>query len=549
MNNAAIVSIAHATVSRHVVGSGKLRPIFTDLSWRVNLHDRWAVVGAVGSGKTSLGELLTGRHHVDPPDAVSFPALEKYIMTGAQPVRLVSFKEDSGLFSYSKHYYQERYHWTDSWNDITLRQYLDASGSTTNTSPSPAYAASTLDLTDLLDRSFLKLSNGQVRRARIARALVAGAKMVVMDEPFMGLDPTNRRDVASILGSLASPSPSRTPSASSHPDRASSTETIMATTPLLHLILLLRPQDPLPHWITHVLVLDRMRVAWQGDRDRYMEEYPGRHADGDGHTDREGRARVGVVAFAGRSGGARTPWAGTIPAPAPTAVASADRAPDTEHVVKLEKVNVSYGGTRILKNVDWTVTKGDRWALVGANGSGKSTLLSLITGDNPQSYSNRISLFGQPRGSGESIWEIKSRLGLVSPEVHFYFHEPIVAERVVAMGLPAGVDKEEGQKRVTKLMEEFGQQAVVGRRWDELSVGEQRLLLIMRSLVSNPELLIWDEPFQGLDPTLVSQINSWIESHLRPDQTLIFVTHSEDELPAVVDRKLRLDEGAVVEVV
>ncbi|KXS11261.1 P-loop containing nucleoside triphosphate hydrolase protein [Gonapodya prolifera JEL478] len=497
-----LISIASATISRQVPGSGVPRPIFRDLDWRVEEHQRWAVVGPVGSGKSSLGELLVGRHHVSPPESVAFPALEEEVMGGSQPFRLVSFKEDSGLFSYSKHYYQERYHWTDAWTDVSLRSFLEAGlPEGAGTQNRVEQVAKRMGIAGLLAMSFLKMSNGQVRRARIARAVLVGARVVVLDEPFMGLDPPNRLDVSSLLGSLTDPSAS----------------------PPLHVLLLLRPQDPLPEWITHVLVLDAMRVAWRGERAGYVAAFPENHQD---------------AAVTGRDA-------------SPVSISRARRESREQlpDVVKMENVRVSYSGVPILRDVDWSVKRGDRWALVGANGSGKSTLLSLITGDNPQSYANRISLFGVPRGSGESIWEIKTRIGLVSPEVHFYFHEPMPAERVVAMGLPAGTPKEEGEERVQRIMREFEQEHVKGRMWAHLSVGEQRVLLLMRSLISDPELIIWDEPFQGLDPSLVSLVNKWIERHLREDQTLIFVTHSEEEMPAVVDRRLRLDQGMVVEVV
>ena len=91
---------------------------------------------------------------------------------------------------------------------------------------------------------------------------------------------------------------------------------------------------------------------------------------------------------------------------------------DSEEVVKLNKVSIRYGDRTILKELDWTVRRGEKWALSGENGAGKSTLLSLVCADNPQSYACDISLFGRKRGTGESIWEIKKHIGYVSPEMH-----------------------------------------------------------------------------------------------------------------------------------
>lgn len=90
----------------------------------------------------------------------------------------------------------------------------------------------------------------------------------------------------------------------------------------------------------------------------------------------------------------------------------------SDEVVRLNKVSIRYGDRTILKELDWTVMRGQKWALSGENGAGKSTLLSLVCADNPQSYACDIRLFGRKRGTGESIWEIKKHIGYVSPEMH-----------------------------------------------------------------------------------------------------------------------------------
>lgn len=88
-----------------------------------------------------------------------------------------------------------------------------------------------------------------------------------------------------------------------------------------------------------------------------------------------------------------------------------------------------------MKDLDWTVKCGEKWALSGENGSGKSTLLSLVCADNPQSYACDITLFGRKRGSGESIWEIKKHIGYVSPEMHRAYLKNLPAIDIVASGL------------------------------------------------------------------------------------------------------------------
>ena len=216
-------------------------------------------------------------------------------------------------------------------------------------------------------------------------------------------------------------------------------------------------------------------------------------------------------------------------------------------------MNVAYNGRPILRDVSWAVRAGERWAVLGPNGSGKTTLLSLLTGDHPQAYANDIRLFGRPRGSGESIWDIKRQIGLVSPELHLYFSEPLTAAETAATGffdvLVRRPTTPEQQAAVRALFEAFGIADLAGRLFARLSTGEQRLVLLTRALVKRPPLLVLDEPFQGLDAQLIGRLRGWLDRHLSPDQTLLFVSHHAEEIPRTVTRRLRLEEGRVVEMV
>ena len=198
--------------------------------------------------------------------------------------------------------------------------------------------------------------------------------------------------------------------------------------------------------------------------------------------------------------------------------------------------------------VSWTVA-GERWAVVGPNGSGKTTLLSLLCGDHPQAYANDIRLFGRRRGTGETIWDVKRNVGLVSPEFHLYFTEPLTAERAAATGFFDGVADHpttaEQAERVRELFAAFGIAHLASRPFKCLSTGEQRLVLLARALVKRPPLVILDEPFQGLDAERVETWRDWLDRELRDDQTLLFVTHELAELPRSVTRALRLDRGRV----
>jgi molybdate transport system ATP-binding protein len=178
--------------------------------------------------------------------------------------------------------------------------------------------------------------------------------------------------------------------------------------------------------------------------------------------------------------------------------------------------------------------------------------LSLLCGDHPQAYSNEVRLFGRRRGTGETIWDVKRNVGLVSPEFHLYFTEPLTAERTVATGffdvLADRPTTPEQAATVRELFDSFDITHLLSRPFRSLSTGEQRLVLLLRALVKRPPLLILDEPFQGFDGELMQRCRAWLDRELGEDQTLLFVTHDPQELPRCVDRTLRLRSGRAEEI-
>jgi len=465
----AILVIESATIA-HPGGAVVLR----DLSWTVREGESWAVVGPAGSGKTTLAEALLGRRHLE-SGSMAWPFLEQLRATGravgwpSEVIRLVSFREESWLFSPSRHYYQQRFNFIEPQDDLTLDAFLHSG--TTASEGEIADAAARLGIGELRPLSLIKLSNGQVRRARIARALLSHPELLILDDPFLGLDATGRGDLAAILGDLVRKG--------------------------MRVLLICRPDD-IPAWVTHVFRL--------------------------------GGQTAGVLESSER-------------ALAPPGFVSAP-------IIELNDVHVSYGDSRILRGISWTVRAGERWAVLGPNGSGKTTLLSLLSGDHPQAYANDIRLFGRQRGSGESIWDIKRNVGLVSPELHVYFSEPLTAGEAAATGffdvLVRRRTTPQQQVIVRELFEYFAIEPLLDRPFGRLSTGEQRLVLLIRALVKSPPLLILDEPFQGLDARQIDLARRWLDERLRPDQTLLFVTHYPQELPRTVTRTLRLEAGQVV---
>ncbi|MBQ4393112.1 MAG: ATP-binding cassette domain-containing protein [Prevotella sp.] len=223
-------------------------------------------------------------------------------------------------------------------------------------------------------------------------------------------------------------------------------------------------------------------------------------------------------------------------------------APDCRgsEVVQMTDVSIRYGSRTILSHLDWTVREGERWALSGQNGSGKSTLLSLISADNPQAYACNICLFGKQRGSGETIWQIKRRIGYVSPEMHRAYHHNLPVEQIVASGLKDTVGlfmrtNEAERETCHWWMRLFGLGGMEQRPFLSLSSGEQRLALLARAFVKDPALLILDEPLHGLDSYNRQRVKDIIDTFCqRPGKTLIMVTHYDEEFPECIDHRKTL---------
>ena len=219
---------------------------------------------------------------------------------------------------------------------------------------------------------------------------------------------------------------------------------------------------------------------------------------------------------------------------------------DCQHVIEMNKVSIRYGERTILRELDWTVRNGEHWALSGRNGSGKSTLLSLVCADNPQSYACDISLFGWARGTGETIWQIKRHIGYVSPEMHRSYKRNLPAIRIVASGLMDSIGlyaipNPKDYEKCHWWLNIFGIGHLADKPFLQLSSGEQRLVVLARAFVKDPQLLILDEPLHGLDLWNRRLAKDVIETFCqRKGKTMIMVTHYQEELPNVITNSLYL---------
>ena len=215
-------------------------------------------------------------------------------------------------------------------------------------------------------------------------------------------------------------------------------------------------------------------------------------------------------------------------------------------LIDCRDVSLGYEGKAISSHLSFSLHSGDYLCVVGENGSGKSTLLSLVCADNPQGYCNDITIFDHQRGSGESIWDIKRNISYISPEMHLYFRGNRHVLEVVASGLHdvkgLYVHATDDQcRKAMQWLEVFGIAHLAERRFSTLSSGEQRLVLLARTLLKPAALLILDEPLHGLDVSIKRLARDVIE-HItaNPDVTLVYVTHYRGEIPPTVQHTFTL---------
>lgn len=226
---------------------------------------------------------------------------------------------------------------------------------------------------------------------------------------------------------------------------------------------------------------------------------------------------------------------------------------DLRELIYLNDVSLEYDSRKILSNINWQINAGERWSLTGPNGSGKTSLLNFIFGDNPKAYGCNIRLFGRQKGSGESIWDIKARIGFVSPEMHQYLPQKQSVLDVICTGFQ---DAESSFKKPTGYQVDVARQwlkltgysEISGKLFGELSTSAQRVVLFLRTLVKNPPLLILDEPFQGLDTGHVRMLKKLLNLIAENSScSMIFVSHIPDEIPECITKHLKLKDGQVVE--
>ncbi len=432
-------------------------PILSRLDWTWLPGEAWWVGGPPASGKTTFCESLLG-HHIAQQGTRLWPLGTRQGLEPWQVLRWVPWLENSRRFQLGDYFHQQRWHAAESREGPTVREFAGHS-------PEADEALKAVDLSARLAQPLLTLSSGQMRRARLARALGESPAGLVVEDPFAGLDATQRGRLETLLQRRVAEG--------------------------MGLVIAGRERD-CPNWVTKRLPLGPKPSAIQSEM---------------------------------------------TPSPMPEENGGAP-------VLEFHHLNLAPGGKPLFTDFTWVIRQGERWGLLGENGSGKSTLMALAAGDHPQVYAQDIRLFGARRGTGESIWDLKKRIGQVAPEIQTYARHNLTLAQMVATGItdrfvPGGITQDQ-QAAIRALLAELGLADLADRPYPQAPTGAQRLIWLARALAKAPGLLLLDEPFQGMDSRSIALGRAAVSRRLSPATTLVMSTHDPAELPEGITRFMRL---------
>ena len=462
-----------------------------NINWTIEPEQHWVITGVNGSGKSALAAVLASIGDIESGRVQGIPT----------NVRLVSFEAQAELIA--KELKKDD---ADIMDVISLGTPVHEMIFDDCTDPELAKElVEKFGLFPLLDRAFRKLSTGETRKVMLIRALSNKPDVLILDEPFDGLDADTLIMLQEHLISIADTVP---------------------------MVMVLNRFDEMPDFITHVAYMEKIHHTGKADA--------GRLAFTVDRQDEKPYAELYQLLHL-KTTDLEVPEAdltNALPALDPS-----------QPLIKLKDVSIKYSDTVIVDKLNWTIEQGQHWQLSGPNGSGKTGVLSLITGDHPQCYVNDIFVFGFQRGNGESIWQIKQFIGYVSTALQWEYRVSTSCRNVIISGFYDSIGmyskSTDNQKRIAnEWLELLGMKDRADSPFNKLSYGDQRLLLIARAMVKHPPLLILDEPCLGLDDMNRQLVLALIEKICQGSETTVLYVnhHAEDQIKGI-EKYLKLENS------
>ena len=344
------------------------KQVLKDLNWTINYGENYVLYGESGSGKTALAKIIAGLENAIGETEINFNAESPL---SAEVLFVESWYQFKNLEGVANFYYQQRYTSQQAKDTLTVHAELVHYGKEKGLHLDQVERIlEALNFSSFASSQLIELSSGEHKKLQLVKALWLKPQLLIIDQPYTGLDAASRKNLDVELDKLSSDGVQ---------------------------LLLISNDSEYPASINRFAKIIDGQIAVFNSKE--------------------------ISPVSNEKSTKKIPDFLTE-----SPVFSSDT------IVKMVNVNISYGEKQVLKNINWEVKAGEKWLLQGHNGSGKSTLLSLVNGDHPQSYANELYLFGNRRGSGESIWDIKQHIGLISPEFHWYFDASSTVWQSIASG-------------------------------------------------------------------------------------------------------------------
>lgn len=494
-------------------------------NWELKHDQVWVVVGAGGGGKEAFRDALAGYGNTLFETTAATESQYANMLT--ESTVCVSLESAAALIHEERTRDESDYIEGGVDHGRTARVYI--SEVLAQTPQEQQHLASRLEsmpetrlcgIEAILDRGIKYLSTGEIRRTLICRALLSGKRFLILSEPFAGLDIQSRTMLTHFFNSIAHRQAETSQSGG-----------------LPRVMLFMERYTEIPDAVTHVAEFAEGALLFSGTRAEY-EKFSAQNS-----SDRSGAEQKRKQDLVCEVRSLQTERAAAYSENS----ANTDSAP----LVEMYNVHVGWGDKTVLDGLTWTLRAGEHWLIRGPNGSGKTTLLELISGDNMQVFCNDVRLFGKRRGSGETVWEIKARMGIVSYRLHLEYRMVggTDLESVIISGLKDTIGlyepKSDLDRQTAARWLALG--SFSGREhepFSSLSYGEQRALLILRAAVKCPPLLILDEPCHGLDEEQRARVLSLLETIAQGGtSTLLHVTHDPTEVLPCEHHILELQPG------